>query len=63
LNKTNAVHQLKILNVKYYAVSRSVVKSKHMRRYTWGGAGMGRTHEVRVGPWFFLLLFWAKPKK
>jgi len=43
-----------------YAVSRNKTKSKYMRRYTLGGAGMGGSAE-RFGPparaglifWFF----------
>lgn len=64
MNKTNAVHQLKNLNVYDYAVSRKVIESKPERGYTGGGVGPGGSAERFGPPLGFLCYFlWAKPKK
>jgi len=64
MNKTNAVHQLKRLNINGYAVSRNGIKSKAKRCYTGGGGGAAGSAE-RFGPalGFLCCFLWAKPKK
>jgi len=61
LNKTKVVHRLKIISVIEYEVSLSTIKSKPLRRYTWGGAGTAeRGDSGRSGISFASFLFSRK---